>query len=66
LIQLLQLMQLTDSAIPIGAAAHSFGMETLAEWGSVDPDSLQHFIRSYLHEHGLMEASPPWFQSRSV
>jgi urease accessory protein len=56
LIQLLQLMQLTDSAIPIGAAAHSFGMETLVEWGSIDPDSLQHFIRSYLHEQGLMEA----------
>ena len=57
LIQLLQLMQLTDSAVPIGAAAHSFGMETLVEWSSVDPGSLPKFIGSYLHEQGLMEAA---------
>jgi urease accessory protein len=56
LIQLLQLIQLTDSAIPIGAAAHSFGMECLVEWGDVDPSSLELFIRSCLIEQGVMEA----------
>jgi urease accessory protein len=56
LIQLLQLLQLTDSAIPIGAAAHSFGMETLVEWEDITPASLQQFIRGCLMEQGVMEA----------
>jgi urease accessory protein len=56
LIQLLQLLQLTDSAIPIGSAAHSFGMETLVEWENLDPASLGHFLRGCLMEQGVMEA----------
>ena len=56
MIRFLQLMQLSDSGLPIGAAAHSFGLEGLAEWRAVTENSLELLIQSYLHEQGSLEA----------
>jgi urease accessory protein len=56
MIQLLQLMQLSDSALPIGGAAHSFGLEALAEWKAVEANSLELLIQSFLHAQGRLEA----------
>ena len=53
---LLGLIQLADSAIPVGAAAHSFGLETLVEDGVLMPENLESFLREYLEETGLMES----------
>lgn len=54
---LLELLQLADSALPIGTAAHSFGLETLAADGVVDQDNLGSFLEVLLEESGPMEAS---------
>lgn len=55
-LQMLRLFHLADSAFPIGATAHSFGLETLAAEGSLTPQSLQGFLRDLLWEAGQVEA----------
>lgn len=53
---LLELLHLADSALPIGAAAHSFGLETLVDEGSLGPVTLADFLAGYLAEAGVQDA----------
>jgi urease accessory protein len=53
---LLRLLQLADSAIPVGAAAHSFGFESMVEEELLTVDGLEAFLRDYLAEIGTLEA----------
>jgi urease accessory protein len=55
-LDLLRLLQLADSALPIGATAHSFGLETLTVEEVVGVPQLAAFVRDYLDEAGLLEA----------
>ena len=54
---LLELLQLSDSALPVGAAAHSLGLETLVEEETLRPENLGIFLRDYLAEAGVLEAA---------
>ena len=55
-VAILQLLQLADSAFPIGAQAHSYGLETLAAQGQLAPGSLDAYLADYLVEIGVQEA----------
>jgi urease accessory protein len=52
----LRLMQLADSALPIGATAHSFGLESLVDSRIVTVRELPTFFADYLSETGTLEA----------
>jgi urease accessory protein len=53
---LLYILQLADSTIPIGGTPHSFGLETLADEGSLGPENLEILLREHLQETGTLEA----------
>jgi urease accessory protein len=53
----LQLLHMADSALPIGAMAHSFGIETLAAEYSLTEDSLPTFFSDWLLGTGKTEAA---------
>jgi len=52
----LRLLHLADSALPIGALAHSFGLESLVAQG-FSTRELPEFLRGYLEEAGTVEAA---------
>ncbi len=56
-LQLLRLLQLADSALPIGSTAHSFGLETLTEEDELSVAQLELFLQGYLAEAGMLEAA---------
>jgi len=53
---ILRLLHLADSTFPIGATAHSFGLETLAAEGVLTPQNLQSVLGDLLWETGRLEA----------
>jgi urease accessory protein len=54
---LLRLLQLADSALPVGAAAHSFGLESLIQEGLLGAGELESFLLAYLEESGRLDAA---------
>ncbi|HWG58602.1 MAG TPA: urease accessory UreF family protein [Candidatus Acidoferrales bacterium] len=52
----LRLLHLADSALPIGALAHSFGLESLVAAELLGAGDLSEFLCAYLEEAGFAEA----------
>lgn len=52
----LRLLHLADSALPIGALSHSFGLESLVAGNFLTVDNLEGFLRCWLEETGTVEA----------
>lgn len=52
---LLQLLQLADSALPIGSTAHSAGLETLVIDEELVVEQLPSYLSGYLQENGVLE-----------
>ena len=52
----LQLLHLADSALPVGAAAHSFGLESLVAENGLEVQDLYAFFQSYVQQAGHLEA----------
>jgi urease accessory protein len=53
---LLRLLQLADSALPVGGLAHSFGLETMIEEGDLAVSELFGFLKDLLSEGLLLDA----------
>lgn len=53
---LLRLLQFADSALPIGATAHSFGVEGLTAEGALTVPQIPAFLHAYLEETGALDA----------
>ena len=56
LTQWLRLLQLADSALPVGGLAHSFGLETIIAEGDLLLSGLFDFLRDLLTEGLLLDA----------
>ena len=54
-LKLLWLLQLSDSALPVGAMNQSFGLENLVAEESLTNDQLETFLKVYLDEVGRFE-----------
>lgn len=54
---LLRLLQLADNTLPVGAGAHSFGMESLIEDGLLSADGIESYLEAYLQESGAVDAA---------
>ncbi len=55
-LQFLQLLHLADSTLPVGAAAHSFGLESLVVENGLEVPDLLRFFAGYLEEAGRLDA----------
>jgi urease accessory protein len=53
--ELLHLLHLADTALPVGALAHSYGIETLTATGLLDVEHLDTFLPPYIQEVGGLE-----------
>lgn len=55
-LHMLRLLQLADSGLPVGAAAHSFGLETLVADGLLTVATIEDTLGTLLSETGTIDA----------